>query len=199
MQQATEPADTVRVEPVERLVEDQHARIPEQRPGQAEPLAHAEREPADAASRDIGQPGQPEDLIDPPPGQPGDRGDDPQVLSGAAPRVERVAVQGGAHLAYRVGQLMVRQAADGRRPGRRGGQPEQDAERSGLARPVRSQKAGHLARPDLEGQVIDAQDRSEALGEILNPDRGHRLSFRPVDASTLGSGAAPPRRRKART
>jgi hypothetical protein len=89
---------------------------PEQRPGQAEPLAHAEREPADAASRDIGQAGQPEDLVDPAPGQPGDRGDDPQVLSGAAPRVERVAVQGGAHLAHRVGQLMVRQAADGRRP-----------------------------------------------------------------------------------
>jgi hypothetical protein len=182
------------------LVEDQHARIPEQRPGQAEPLAHAEREPADTAARDIGQTGQPEDLIDPAPGQPGDRGDDPQVLSGAAPRVERVAVQGGAHLAYRVGQLMVRQAADGRRPGRRAGQPEQDAEGRGLARPVRSQKAGHLARPDLEGQVIDPQDRSVALGEILNPDRGHGGdSSGWVDASTLGRGAAPPRRRKARS
>ena len=43
------------------------------------------------------------------PGQAGGRGDDPQVLGGAASRVERVAVQGGPHLADRVGQLMVRQ------------------------------------------------------------------------------------------
>ena len=92
-------------------------------------------------------------------GKTGRRRDDPQVLSGAAARVEAVAVQGGAHLAYRVGQLMVGQAADGGRPGRGAGKAEQDAQRGGLARSVRPQEPGHLARLDVEGEVIDGQDR----------------------------------------
>ena len=119
--------------PLSGSSKNQHARIPEQRAGQAEPLAHAERVPAHGAPRGIGEPDQPEDLIDPAPGKTGRRDDDPQVLGGAATRVEAVTVQGGADLAYRVGELMVGQPADGGRPGRRGGQPEQDAQRGGLA------------------------------------------------------------------
>jgi hypothetical protein len=131
-EQAAEPADAIRVEPVERLVEDQHARVTEQRPGQAEPLAHAEREPADAAARDVGQPDQAEHLVDPAAGQAGRGGDDPQVLGGAAARVEGVAVQRGADLAHRVGQLMVGLAADGGGAGRGRREAEQDAQRGGL-------------------------------------------------------------------
>jgi hypothetical protein len=65
---------------------------------------------------DGGAADQPEDLIDPVPGKTGRRRDDPQVLGGTASRVEAVIVQGGPHLAYWVGQLMVGQAADDRRP-----------------------------------------------------------------------------------
>ena len=92
------------------------------------------------------------------------------------PGVEAVAVQGGADLADRVGQLAVGQAADGRRPGRRRGEAEQDAQRGGLAGSVRPEESGHLAGLDVEGQVIDGQDRSVALGEILEADSGGHMA-----------------------
>ncbi len=42
-EEVAQPADALRVEPVGRLVEHQRARVSQQRAGQAEPLAHAER------------------------------------------------------------------------------------------------------------------------------------------------------------
>ncbi len=42
-QQRADPPDTVEVEAVDRLVEEQNARVPQQCTGDAEPLAHAER------------------------------------------------------------------------------------------------------------------------------------------------------------
>ena len=53
-QEVAQPADPLRVEAVGRLVEHQHARVAEQRGGESEPLAHAERvalRAAPAASR----------------------------------------------------------------------------------------------------------------------------------------------------
>ena len=50
-QQPAHPGDALRVEAVGRLVEDQHARVAEQRVRDAEPLAHAERVGADALAR----------------------------------------------------------------------------------------------------------------------------------------------------
>ena len=47
-QQAAHPEDALGVEAVGGLVEDQHLRVAEQRVGDAEPLAHAERVVADA-------------------------------------------------------------------------------------------------------------------------------------------------------
>jgi hypothetical protein len=41
-QQILQPADTLRVHAVRRLVQDQHVRITEQRRRDAEPLAHAQ-------------------------------------------------------------------------------------------------------------------------------------------------------------
>ncbi len=45
-----EPADPLRVEPVRRLVENEHLRVAEQRAGEAQALAHAERVAAGAPS-----------------------------------------------------------------------------------------------------------------------------------------------------
>ena len=53
-QQPAHPVDAGRVEPVGRLVEDQHARVAEQRVGDAEALAHAERVVAHAAPASAG-------------------------------------------------------------------------------------------------------------------------------------------------
>ena len=60
-----DPAHAVRVEAVDRLVEHQHLRVAQQRAGDAEPLAHAERVGAGAAPGGPGQPDAFEHLVDP--------------------------------------------------------------------------------------------------------------------------------------
>ena len=55
--------DPVRVQPVERLVEDENRRVADERGGQGEALAHAEREPADPAVRGIAEADQGEQLV----------------------------------------------------------------------------------------------------------------------------------------
>ena len=56
-----------RVQAVDRLVEQQHARVAEQGGGDAQPLRHAERERPGPLARYLLQPGQGEDLLDPGP------------------------------------------------------------------------------------------------------------------------------------
>ena len=50
-QERAHPADPARVEAVDRLVQDQHLRVAEQRRGQPEPAAHAQREAAGPLAR----------------------------------------------------------------------------------------------------------------------------------------------------
>jgi hypothetical protein len=50
-EQVTHPADASGVQAVRRLVEDQHLRVPYERRGNAEPLAHPEGVVADSARR----------------------------------------------------------------------------------------------------------------------------------------------------
>ena len=52
LHQVPDPDDALGVEPVDRLVEDEDRRVAEQRGGDAEPLAHAEREAARALAGD---------------------------------------------------------------------------------------------------------------------------------------------------
>ncbi len=60
-----DPDDALRVETVDRLVEEQDAGVAEQGGGDAEPLRHAERERARPPLRDGGEPDLVEDEIDP--------------------------------------------------------------------------------------------------------------------------------------
>ena len=62
--EAPQPADPVGVEAVRRLVEHEDARIAEQRGRQAEALAHAQGEPADASPGDVGEADEIECLVD---------------------------------------------------------------------------------------------------------------------------------------
>ena len=64
-QQVTQPANPLRVEAVGRLVQDQQIGIGEQRGGQAEALAHTEREPADPAVGRVGEFDELEHVVDP--------------------------------------------------------------------------------------------------------------------------------------
>ncbi len=58
-----------------------------------------------------------------------------------------VAERLAAARTYRVGQLVVGQAADGGRPSRRSGQPEQDTQRRGLADTVAHPVAPEQRKP----------------------------------------------------
>ena len=64
-QQPAQPADAVRVEAVGRLVEDEDARVAEQRGGQAEALPHAEGVAAHLAPAGVAQPDEVEHLVGP--------------------------------------------------------------------------------------------------------------------------------------
>src|SRR5271165_4500538 len=89
-QHGPHPPDALRVQPVQRLVEDQGARVAEERAGEAEPLAHAERVAADPPPGGVGEADDAEDFSYPAGRNPRRRGDDPQVLGGGAARVEDV-------------------------------------------------------------------------------------------------------------
>ena len=56
LQEAANPADTLGVEPVHRLIEDQDLRVSQERGGDAEALVHAQREPANAPASCFGEP-----------------------------------------------------------------------------------------------------------------------------------------------
>ena len=63
-EQVADLPDALGVEAVRRLVEDQQARSPDQRRGQAEPLPHAERVGPDRAAVDAAQTDPVEGVVD---------------------------------------------------------------------------------------------------------------------------------------
>ena len=121
--QVADPEDPLGVEPVDRLVEQQHLGVAEQGGGDAEPLAHAEREPAGPLAGHAGEPDQLEHLVDPAPADAVGLGQAQQVVVGAAAAVDGLGVEQGADLEQ--GPPVLRRRA-GRRPtptrrsGRRG-------------------------------------------------------------------------------
>ena len=54
-------------------------------------------------------------------------------------------------------------------------QPEQHADRGGLARPVRPEKAVHAAAGHRHGQVVDGRDPAIDLAQADDPDGERRL------------------------
>jgi hypothetical protein len=167
-QQVSHPPDPVRVQAVERLVHDQHARITEQGGGQGQPLAHAQGETPDPAVPVLSEAHQAQHLGGPGPADPGRGRYHPQVLERAAARVEAVVVERGSDASGRVGQAAVAEPVDGRGAVVRSGQAQQHPQRGGLARAVGSQEAGDPARPDLEAQPVDRDDIPIPLGEMVH-------------------------------
>ena len=62
--------DPLRVETVHRFVQDQRSGIAQQRGRQAQPLEHPEGETSRVAIGSVGEPHQPEDMVDPALGDP---------------------------------------------------------------------------------------------------------------------------------
>ena len=184
-QQAADPLDALRIETVHGLVEHEHARVAEQGAGEAEPLTHPEREPADLAIGDRLEPHHRERLVDARERQPRRLRHDSQVIVRGARGVKAGCLERGAHRAQRVLQLGVRNPADRGRALARAHEAEQDAQRRRLARAVGTEKARHHARLDARRDALDGGHRAEALGE---PREFEDLSFGHVSASRRGCG-----------
>jgi hypothetical protein len=157
LHQVADPQDALRVQPVDRLVEHEQRRVTEQRAGDAEPLAHAEREPLGALARHLGQADQLKHLAHPAPGQVVRLGQAEQVVVGGPAAVHRLGVDQRAHLAHRIRQLSVLLAADGDGAGVRVVQAENQPHGGGLAGAVRAEEARHRARRHAERQIVDGE------------------------------------------
>ena len=179
---SADPADALGVEAVDRLVEEQHRRVAEQRGGEPEPLAHAEREAADPPLRDAA---------------PGRRASSTSVHPAArAARCWPPASAGGRRRAGRGGRPLASssaptRAADGRaraygRPstsalaGVGRVEPEDHPHRRRLAGPVRADEPGHGPGPHGErtGRRRPASRRSACVTPAYL-DHGTDRTLRP--------------------
>ena len=118
-----QPVHAFGVEAVGGLVEDEHRRLAEQGGGEAEALAHAEREAADAAVRVLGHGHLGQRLVDPLRRQPGRRGEDAEVIDRPAAGVEAGRFQHGTDVAGGLVEVDVAPPVErgaSRRSGRRG-------------------------------------------------------------------------------
>ncbi len=165
LHQVAHPEDALGVEAVDRLVEQQHLGVAEQRGGDAEPLAHAEREALRAPAGHLVQADHAQHLVHAPGRDAGELGQGQQVVAGGPAAVHRLGVQQRADLAGGVGQSAVRVAAD--RDVARGGvvQAEDHPHRRRLAGAVGAQEAGDGAGSHLEGQVVHSGLVAVALGQ----------------------------------
>ena len=167
-----------RVQAVGRLVEDQHLRVAEQRGGDGQALAHPHRVALHAPVGGVVEPDGGEDLVDPAGGMPAGGGQDPQVVAGAAARMERGVLEHGADAGGGLLELVVALPVERRRSRRRPHEAEQRAQRRALAGAVGAEEAGHAAGLDVEGEVVDGGDAAEALGEVADLDGGHGSGLR---------------------
>src|SRR5690606_23474315 len=87
------PPDALGVEPVHRLVEDEHLRVTEESRGDAEPLAHAQRELCGSSAGDAFEAGPGEHLADPPLGEAVADGQCQQMVAGLPAAVDCAGVQ----------------------------------------------------------------------------------------------------------
>jgi hypothetical protein len=169
-QQVADPLDAFGVEPVDRLVEEQHGRVAEKRGGDAEPLAHAERERSRPLPGDVVQPDEVDQRVHPLLRDPVRLRERQQVVVGGAAGVHRTCLEQRARLVQRRGELAVALAVEGGGARGRRVEAEDQAHRRRLARAVRAEEAGHDTGSDREGQIIDRPLRSVVLGEAGDLD-----------------------------
>ena len=179
-QRAHEPAhlpDLVRVEPAGRLVQDQHRRIGHQGVSQAHPLPVALGELPDDATGRVPHAGLLERTLDgrrkPSSWHALEFGPVAQVLVDPHLRVDGNPLGQVAYEPPRP-QPVPRhvQPPDADAPGGGRQVTRQDAQRRGLARAVRAEKAHDLSLRNLEGDVAKHRSIPEAAGQSLYVDHG---------------------------
>jgi hypothetical protein len=142
-------------------------------PSKVPAMRHAERKALGALARDIGQPDELEHLAHPALGQIVRLGQAKQVVVGGPAAVHCLGVDQRAHLAHRIGQACVPLAVDLGRPGVRVVKAENQPHGGGLACAVRAEETGHVARLDVERQVVDGDLGAVSLDEP--PYLNHRM------------------------
>jgi hypothetical protein len=173
-QEVAQPAYALRVEAVGGLVEHERARVAQQRPGQAQPLAHAERVALHSPPAGAVQLNEPEHLVDPACRETRRAGQDPQMVATRPPGVELRTLEHCAHHLHGILQGAVRLAVDHRRARARQGEAEQRAQRRGLAGAVRAEEAEHPAGGGLEAEPVHRDVGAEALGQVADLEHaGH--------------------------
>ena len=173
-QQRADPQDAVEVEAVDRLVEQEHLRVAEQRGGDAEPLPHAERVPLDPTAGGAGEADLLEHLVDAADADAVGPGGDAQVVAAPAAGVHGARVEQGADLAQRLGEGADGAAEHERLAGGRPVEAEDHPHGGRLAGAVRAEEAGDLPGLDVEAEVVDGDDVAVALGEAADGDHGRR-------------------------
>ncbi len=184
LQHRADPQDALGIEPVDRLVEHQHAGITEQCGRDTQPLAHAQRERVGALAGDPGQADPLEHCPDPEPRNAVALRQDKQVVVGRTTAVDRCGVQQRADLEQWPPVLLVRPAVDGRPAAGRVIQTEDHPHRRRFPRPVGAKEPGHHPGSHLEGQVLHRDRRTEPLGEVVHLDHGGLPSAMIVAAGT---------------
>jgi hypothetical protein len=165
LEQVAHPEDALRVQAVDRLVEQEHLRVAEEGGCDAEPLSHAEGEAARALLRHLAQPDEVEYLVDPSPLDRVGLRDPDQMVVRAAPAVQSAGLEQRADLVQRVAMCGVRLAVHRDVAGGRGVEPEDHSHRRRLAGAVRAEEAGDDTRLNREGQLVDRESVAVPLGQ----------------------------------
>ena len=167
-----------RVEPGGGLVEQQQLRLAQQRRGDAEPLPHAVRVPADAILGAVAQLDHLEHLLDARARVAAvEIGEQPQVLPAREVRVEPRPLDEAGDAVERSRADVERVAAEEASVSLgRPDQSEQHAQRRRLPRAVRPEVAEDVAALDRQVDVVDRDDLAVALDETARFDRLLRCS-----------------------
>jgi hypothetical protein len=163
--QVADPAHPVGIEPVDRLVEQQHAGVAEQGRRDAEALFHAERKPLDPFTCDARQSDLLEHVDHPAVADPVGAGQAAQVVERGPARMDGSGIEQSADLVHRLPERGVVAAVDQSLAGVGSVESEQDSHGGGLAGAVRAKEPGHQAGFHLEGQVVEGKCSPISFGQ----------------------------------
>ena len=190
--QPADPPDPLRVQAVDRLVEDQYLRVAQQRRRQPQALPHSQGEGAHPPPGRLTQPDDVEHLSHPTPTDARTRGHPTQVAAGRARGVRARAVEHRSHRAQRFAQLTVGAPADERPPAVGPVQTQQTPQGRGLPGAVRPHESGDAARTGLQAHAVKHLPRPVPLDEVLNRDHGPTPARRAAARIGRPAEAVPP-------
>ena len=192
-QQAPHPAHAFRIEAVGGLVEDQDLGVAEQRVGEAEALAHAERVLADTPpGRRVVEADEFQQRVGALRRHAHGVGGDGERLAATAPGVLRRRVEQDPDAPAGVGQVAVAPAEDLGVAAVGLGEADEHPHRRGLAGAVGAEEARDGARLAAEGDIRDDGAPPELPGESFGFDHPGRLAARRVCDHGLRATLAEP-------